>query len=330
MAFVAGGNAPDTAEQVLTAAGNAGVAAKLQGAKAEELLAVTAVLSKALGGSEKAGDRAKDFYAKLAIMEPTLDRRGRVTKDSPIQESFRGKSLEEVLNNKQLGAMTPAQLMKAFGSEQAVQAYMTLREAKDEVLSLAKETREGRSRDFVTEKTGYVKQDSATMSVIALREAANRRELLQQARAETAVEAESIGVGLETGAESAGNRITRRREGFATGIYAALTGNRARGATDTLARGQQYLAGGEVVGGVTRLGVRAAQYISPEIFVELNRTMQGNAAKQEAIQERQARTLDELRGIMSELNSKVKTSTVATPQPRLAAPARQEQAANAN
>lgn len=330
MAFVAGGNAPDTAEQVLTAAGNAGVAANLQGASPEELLAVTSVLSKALGGSEKAGDRAKDLYTKLAIIEPKLDRRGRVAKDSPVEESFRGKPMEQILNNQRLATMTPAQLLKTFQSEQAVQAYMILKERKQETLELEKAIRDSKGRDFVAEKTGFVKQDSAAMAVIKLREKQNQLDALRQARGETAVEAEAAGKAIEAGAEDAGSQIASKRGTMLATTYATATGGRARGVTDVLARGQHYLGSGEMAGGVANLGVRAAQYISPELFLDLNRTLQGNATRQEEIQERQAKTLEQLKDIMDELNGKVKTGVVQAPQPRLVAPARQEQAANAN
>lgn len=336
MAFVAGGAAPDTAEQVLKAAGKAGVAAKQQGATVEETLAVTAILSKAFASSDIGGDRAKEFFSKLAIAEPKLDARGRVAEDSPLKVSMRGRSLEEVLNDQQLAAMTPAQLQRAFGSEQFAQAYGTLLQAKDEVLALTQATKEGRTQDLMGQKIGYVQGDSRAMAAIFEKEAAGRLELRRQVRGVKEMQAESFIMGAEEGAEDYSQQSQKKRPGLTAGMYGVLPGFRELGAGNLMAKATGAMTTAELSSSVSSLGMRGVKYVSPDAILEFSKLTQTGEKSSEQlrqISDQQARAnqiLEETKQIMADFNSKISQRPGPAPRVNLAPSARQEQAAAAN
>jgi len=331
MGFIAGGSAPDTAEQVLAGAGKAGVAAKQQGASVEELLAVTAILSKAFGGSDIGGDRAKEFFSKLAIAEPKLDRRGRVEKDSPLQESFRGKSLEEILASKELASMTPAQMQKAFGSEQFAQAYGTLLTAKDEVLALAKATRDGRANEtLITQKIANVQSDPRAMAAILQKENNGQLELRRQTEGTQSLLADAVQRQAE-----AFSYNQAQQKGTGTnplGFFGKQIGFVA--ALDLFSAGPKTTREQQAGASFAETAVtRTRQVVGDDVFLRMADGSQSTAETMKqlkVLQERQTRVLEETRQIMAEFNAKVRPTNPQAPQPRLAAPARQEQAANAN
>jgi hypothetical protein len=334
MAFVAGGAAPDTAEQVIKGAGKAGVAANQQGATTAELLAVTAILSKAFGGSDVGGDRAKEFFEKLAISEPKLDDRGRVAKDSPLQQSLRGQSLEQILGNQELSKMSPAQLQRTFGSSQFAQAYGTLMQARDEVLALAKETQAAKDKDLFGQKVGMVASDSSAMAVIETRTAEGRLQLNKRAEAARSVMADKAQADIQ----SLPYRISQGPEKPRTeySFFERMTGlndvdqfrqrmgwdNRPKGGFDqqiTSEIGRQGASLIRTVGGDEAL-----------IRISEGTNKSAEASAQAAEMMRQANENSKRANeILESINQQLKRNATV-PRSNLSNPARREAAANAN
>ncbi len=187
--LVASASSPARAEELLKGAGKAGVSARQQGINVDELLAATSILSTAKGGAEEGGQRLNALLSKLAISEPDLDKRGRVKKDSAIKETLRGKSLADIVGDETLGAMTPAQLQKVFGSTEAVEAYGVLRQNKDKLGGLTEQIGAGVAQDKLGKGVATVAKDERVMAAVRSNEAAGALEVSRLDRGGQALDA---------------------------------------------------------------------------------------------------------------------------------------------
>ncbi len=134
-AFGASKFAPATAEALLEAAARSGGSAKALGISDEELLAATAVESKATGSAEIGG-------TAVASLLRSLDKKG----------TFVGKGLMESLEEIEGMNLQGEELQKYFGRQEAVRAYRDLLANKDLVAEAMSEVQTAEAQDRVSQK----------------------------------------------------------------------------------------------------------------------------------------------------------------------------------
>ncbi len=190
--LVASASSPAKAEELLRGAGKAGVAARQQGIKVDELLAATSILATAKGSADEGGSRLNALLSALSVTEPTKDAKGRIRRDSPLQASLRGRSLADIAGDETLGAMTPAQLQKALGSREAVEAFGVLREQAAKLKQLTGEIAGGVREDRLTQGLNILRGDRAIAAPVQAQAAGGALEVDRQKAAATGLEIEAL------------------------------------------------------------------------------------------------------------------------------------------
>lgn len=190
--LVASASSPAKAEELLRGAGKAGVSARQQGIQVDELLAATSIMATAKGSADEGGSRLNALLSALSVTEPTKDAKGRIRRDSPLQASLRGRSLADIASDQTLGAMTPAQLQKALGSREAVEAFGVLKEQADKLRQLTTEIAGGVREDRLSQGLNILRRDRAITAPVQAQAAAGALEVARQQAAPTGLEIEAI------------------------------------------------------------------------------------------------------------------------------------------
>jgi mannose/fructose-specific phosphotransferase system component IIA len=168
------------------------VAARQQGITVDELLAATSIMATAKGTADEGGSRLNALLSALAVTEPQLDRRGRVRRDSPLQESLRGRSLADISGDEKLGAMTPAQLQKVLGSREAVEAFGVLREQAAKLRELTTQVGQGVQENKLERGIAIVEGDRRAMAGVNLQAQEGRREVERLDRGADSLEVDAM------------------------------------------------------------------------------------------------------------------------------------------
>ena len=190
--LVASASSPAKAEELLRGAGKAGVAAKQQGISVDELLSLTAIMATAKGGADEGGTRVAALLSALAVSEPERDSRGRVKKDSFLQESLRGRSVEDIAADEKFRTATPAQLQRALGSKEAVE---TLGVAMEQIAKLRDQTpriRRGVEENKLETGISIVEADPRVMAAVNLRAQQGAQEVERLNRGQASLEVDAM------------------------------------------------------------------------------------------------------------------------------------------
>ena len=190
--LVASASSPAKAEELLRGAGKAGVAARQQGITVDELLAATSIMATAKGTADEGGSRLNALLSALSVTEPQLDRRGRVRRDSPLQESLRGRSLADIAGDEKLGAMTPAQLQKVLGSREAVEAFGVLREQAAKLRELTTQVGQGVQENKLERGIAIVEGDRRAMAGVNLQAQQGAQEVERLNRGQASLEVDAM------------------------------------------------------------------------------------------------------------------------------------------
>lgn len=194
--LVAAGSSPEEASQVLKGTARAGVAAQQQGASVDETMALVSVMSRATGSAEEAGSKVAALMRGLAKYEPEKDAHGQLKAGKPLDETFRGQSISDVLKNEKLAALSPADLQKLLGSDEAVQTLGVARENAAELRALTAGTRRGREEDLLGNKMAAVESDPALAAAAKLTRVQGAVEVKSEARGTRALQAEAAQASL--------------------------------------------------------------------------------------------------------------------------------------
>ena len=209
--LVASASSPAKAEELLRGAGKAGVAARQQGITVDELLAATSIMATAKGTADEGGSRLNALLSALSVTEPQLDRRGRVRRDSPIQESLRGRSLADIAGDEKLGAMTPAQLQKVLGSREAVEAFGVLREQAAKLRELTTQVGQGVQENKLERGIAIVEGDRRAMAGVNLQAQQGAQEVERLNRGQASLEVDAMLIQAQRQVEQAPQASLLRR-----------------------------------------------------------------------------------------------------------------------
>jgi hypothetical protein len=326
-ALVAGGSSPSKAEELLKGAGKAGVTARQQGIGVDELLAMTSILSTAKGGAEEGGQRVNALLRALAISEPDLDKRGRVTRDSAIKETLRGKTGAQIAEDETLGAMSPSELMKVMKSQEAVEAYGVLRLQRGKLRELTPEVAAGVEQKKLSSAVGIVQRDKRVMAAVRSNEAAGALEVSRLDRGGQALDVQSSLARTQQQIEATPEASFTRRAINATPVgqaYNVLTGNVGEAMS-----GPASLLGRDVKSAMVRttterIGRPVAEAIGAEgLLAKYLEMMSGTQTKASAASDKLDAAADKLAKAAEAIEAKA--APVRT-RPDLTGPARREAA----
>jgi len=328
--LVASASSPAKAEELLKGAGKAGVSAKMQGIQVDELLAATSILSTAKGGADEGGQRLNALLMALSTSEPTRDKRGRVKKDSALKESLQGRSLADIAADETLGAMSPAQLQKALGSREAVEAYGVLRQNRDKIAGLASSIGQGVAEDQLGRGVKTVSADRRVMAAVEAEKAAGSLEVSRLDRGAGALETQATVQRAQQAVEAAPQKgFVERLGGLSTfgaakNIYQGNYADALLGVTGggLLLDNRARSAVGGQVADKTRIGLQAVG--GDETFGLLARIFGATADKSTQAADKMDAAADKMARAAEALEAK--TATPRT-RPDTVGPARREAAA---
>ncbi len=326
--LVASASSPAKAEELLKGAGKAGVSAKMQGINVDELLAATSILSTAKGGADEGGQRLNALLMALSTSEPTKDKRGRVKKDSLLKESLQGRSLADIANDETLGAMTPAQLQKALGAREAVEAYGVLRQNRDKISGLSASIGKGVAEDQLGKGIATVGGDRRVMAAVGAEKAAGSLEVSRLDRGASALESQAMIQRAQAAVEAAPQKSFLERLGGMSPLGAARNvyqGNYTdallglTGAGTLLDNRTRSAIGGQVAD-KARMGLESVG--GDETFAALARMLGGNADKSSAAADKMNAAADKMARAAEAIDLKASRA-----RPDTVGPARREAAA---
>lgn len=328
--LVASASSPAKAEELLKGAGKAGVTAKQQGINVDELLAATSILATAKGGADEGGSRLNALLSALATSEPTRDSRGRVKKDSALKESLQGRSLADIAGDESLSAMTPAQLQKALGSREAVEAYGVLRQNRDKLQGLTGQIGAGVAEDKLGKGMAAVSGDRRVMASVEAEKAAGSLEVSRLDRGAAALEARAVVQRGQAVLEAAPQKGLLERAsgmsplGAAVNVYKGDYTDALMGLTGagTLLDNRTRSAIGGQVADKTRMGLEAIG--GDTVFVSLAKMLGGSAEKTTSAADKMDAAADKMAKAAEALEAK---AVGGKPRPDFTGPARREAAA---
>lgn len=190
--LVASASSPAKAEELLRGAGKAGVAARQQGITVDELLAATSIMATAKGSADEGGSRLNALLMALAVTEPKLDARGRVAKDSPIQQTLRGRSLADIGSDEAIRAMSPVQLQKLLGSREAVEGLGIVIEQVSKLKELTPRVAQGVQENKLERGIAIVENDPQAMAAARVEAAAGALEIARLKRGQESLQVDAL------------------------------------------------------------------------------------------------------------------------------------------
>jgi hypothetical protein len=190
--LVASASSPAKAEELLRGAGKAGVAARQQGITVDELLAATSIMATAKGSADEGGSRLNALLMALAVTEPKLDARGRVAKDSPIQQTLRGRSLADIGSDEAIRAMSPVQLQKLLGSREAVEGLGIVIEQVSKLKELTPRVAQGVQENKLERGIAIVEGDRRAMAGVNLQAQQGAQEVERLNRGQASLEVDAM------------------------------------------------------------------------------------------------------------------------------------------
>lgn len=316
--LVASASSPAKAEELLRGAGKAGVAARQQGINVDELLAATSILATAKGSADEGGSRLNALLSALSTAEPTRDRRGRVRRDSPLQESLRGRSLADIASDEKLGAMTPAQLQKALGSREAVEAFGVLREQSAKLRELTTQVGRGVDENKLGKGIATVEGDRRVMAAVRSEAAAGALEVSRLDRGQASLEVDAMVANAQRVIEKTPER------GFLDRLQSLTTVGMARdmlqgrflesatnfGGVGGLASGATRSAAGGLAASGFRVGLEAIG--GDAFFLDVMRKIGVGGDKQAEAADKLTTAADKLTAAADRLNASSPAPRVAT------------------
>ena len=205
MVVQAGTKSYDDVNALVAGAAKAGAAAKGAGGKTSELLAGTAILSQALGGSDLGGERMKAFYE-------SIERNPRL----------RGETLADTLENiqKRTGGRTD-KAAKMLGSSEAMGAFQVLYQNRADLSQQIGDIETARDKNYALKKMDWLESDPARQAEIHRRASAARADMEKErtlgqpaALAQAAIDQEAANARL--------GKVTGFQSGFARGLLEKL------------------------------------------------------------------------------------------------------------
>lgn len=202
MVVQAGTKSYDDVNALIAGAAKAGAAAKGAKSKTSELLAGTAVMSQALGGSDLGGERMKAFYE-------SLERNPRL----------RGENMLETLENiqKRTGGGKTDKVAKLLGSSEAMGAFQVLYQNRGDLAQQIGDIETARDKSYAAKKMDWLESDPARQAEIRRRASLARSELEKErtlgqpaALAQAAIDEESANARL--------GKVTGLQSGIARGM----------------------------------------------------------------------------------------------------------------
>lgn len=218
--LVASASSPAKAEELLRGAGKAGVAARQQGITVDELLAATSIMATAKGSADEGGSRLNALLMALAVTEPKLDARGRVAKDSPIQQTLRGRSLADIGSDEAIRAMSPVQLQKLLGSREAVEGLGIVIEQVSKLKELTPRVAQGVQENKLERGIAIVEGDRRAMAGVNLQAQQGAQEVERLNRGQASLEVDAMLIQAQRQVEQAPQASLLRRLFNATPIGA--------------------------------------------------------------------------------------------------------------
>lgn len=316
--LVAAASSPAKANELLRGAGKAGVAAKQQGISVDELLSLTSILATAKGGADEGGQRAAALLSALAVAEPERDKRGRIKKDSFLQESLRGKSVEEIASNEKFRSATPAQLMQFLKSREAVEAFGV---AMEQVAKLREQTprvRAGVEENKLERGIKLVEGDSRVMAAVNAQQQEGAQEIERLNRAQATLEVDAMVTNAKRIVEQSPQRkFYEMLQSFTTlGMLqdvfqgrAIETSSNLFGGAGLLSNSARAEAGGMVASGF-RVGLEAIG--GDAFFLDVMRKIGIGGDKQAEAADKLTTAADKLTAAADRLNASSPAPRVAT------------------